>query len=382
MKCQKNKFLLTRKEAYLNCAYMSPQLKKVENVGRKGLAMKRKPHKIAPEDFFKDGEEVRKQFSKLINSSEPLRSVLIPSVSYGMGTVTKNVSIKKGENIIVLGDQFPSNVYPWMRVCKENDAILKTVKAPDTLENRGKKWNAEIISAIDEKTKVVAISHVHWADGTLFDLEAIRVATSQVGALLVIDGTQSIGALPFDVEKIKPDALVCASYKWLLGPYGIGMAYFGSAFDNGIPLEENWINRKNSEDFANLVNYQKEYREGALRYEVGEHSNPILTPMLLQALKQLNHWQPDFIQEYCKKLVSESLAEIQELGLFVEKESYRSHHLFGIKYPADKLDALQKSFKQNKVKISIRGEFIRVSPNVYNDELDMKKLVRSIKQVF
>lgn len=74
-------------------------------------------------------------------------------------------------------------------------------------------------AAIDEHTALVTLGHVHWADGTLFDLKAIRRKTAEAGTWLVVDGTQSVGALPFDVQEIQPDALICAGYKWLMGPY-------------------------------------------------------------------------------------------------------------------------------------------------------------------
>ena len=117
---------------------------------------------------------------------------------------------------------------------------------------------------------MVSIGHVHWSDGTLFHLEKIRAKLDKTGGLLVIDGTQSVGALPFSISKIRPDALICAGYKWLMGPYSLGLAYYGPAFDNGMPVEENWINRHNSEDFTGLIGYQDTYREMSLRYEVGE----------------------------------------------------------------------------------------------------------------
>ena len=85
---------------------------------------------------------------------------------------------------------------------------------------------------------------VHWADGTIFDMKKIRKKTSENNALLIIDGTQSIGSMPFNLNEIQPDALVCAGYKWLMGPYGSGLAYYGKYFDDGKPIEESWINRK------------------------------------------------------------------------------------------------------------------------------------------
>ncbi len=105
MKCQRNKFSLQGKVSYLNCAYMSPMMKKVENAGIKGMKMKRKPYKFSPEDFFNDSETLRLLFAKLINGKAD-RVAIIPSVSYGFASVVKNLKKKKG-SVLVASEQFP-----------------------------------------------------------------------------------------------------------------------------------------------------------------------------------------------------------------------------------------------------------------------------------
>ena len=378
MKCQRQKFLLQRKHAYLNCAYMSPLMKKVEKAGAKGLKKKRQPFHISADDFFKETEDLRVLYSRLIDNDQPKRVVVIPSVSYGLANVVNNLPFKDGE-ILLAEEQFPSNVYPWFKL-KEKGFEIKTVSPSDS-EKRGESWNSEILNAINAKTRVVAIGHVHWSDGTLFELQKIRNKLDQVGGLLIIDGTQSVGALPFSVKEIRPDALICAGYKWLMGPYSIGLAYYGAAFDGGEPIEENWINRLNSEDFSNLVNYQPEYQEMALRYEVGEHSNFILVPMLHQAIRQILSWQPDNIQVYTQELLREAIKELTELGFGIEDEAFRAHHLFGIRLPKTvSVDALKASLTRNRVSVSFRGKAVRVSPHVYNDEMDVRKLLKAMKE--
>ena len=106
---------------------------------------------------------------------------------------------------------------------------------------------------------------------------------------MIIDGSQSIGALPYDNENIKPDALFTVGYKWLLGPFSLGRGYYGEYFDGGIPLEENWVNRKHSKDFQNLVNYTDEYGPIAARYNVGQNSNFHLVPILNETI--MNYYQ-------------------------------------------------------------------------------------------
>jgi selenocysteine lyase/cysteine desulfurase len=374
--CKSSKFSLPARITYLNCAYMSPLLKSAEKAGIRGVRNKRNPADISPQDFFSDSELLRQEFARLINASNPKSIAIIPSVSYGMATVARNIGIKPGEKIIVAADQFPSNYYPWQRIAEENGAEVIVVAPPAELVSRGKIWNDRILDAIDSTTRAVAIGNVHWADGTLFKLEAIRKRTREVGALLIIDGTQSVGALPFDVMLIQPDALICAGYKWLLGPYSIGLAYYGEYFENRQPIEENWINRLNSEDFSQLVIYQSSYQEGSLRYDVGEHSNFILVPMLLKGIQQLNRWGVENIQSYCKSISEKPLSVLRQQGFWVEDEEYRSGHLFGIRILGKDPQRIKDALMRNKVYVSFRGEAIRVSPHIYNDERDMNKLVR------
>ena len=380
MHCQKDQFFIPDHITYLNCAYMSPQLKRVMDTGVAAMGRKNLPYQITSQDFFDTPKLLRETFSKLINNHDPDRIAIISSVSYGMAIVSKNVDWKPGDQILVVEDQFPSNYYPWYKLSEKKNVHLNIVKAPEE-SSRGQQWNEKILENINEKTKLVTIGNVHWADGTKFDLRAIRRKTQEVGALLVVDGTQSVGALPFDIQDIRPDALICAGYKWLLGPYSIALAYLGPYFDNGDPIEENWINRRNSEDFAGLVNYVHDYRDKALRYAMGEQSNFILTPMLHQAIEQLNEWGPANIQSYCARWTSDPIRELQSLGISVENERYRGAHLFGLRTPHNMdMENLSEQFKKNNIFISIRGNAIRVAFNVYNDENDMDKLVEIIKK--
>jgi selenocysteine lyase/cysteine desulfurase len=362
--------MLSRKVAYLNCAYMSPMLKKVENAGKKGIALKRKPYKITPEDFFRDTETLRIHYARLIGAKDPLRNVLIPSVSYGMANAAANLPKRKGR-VLIAKDQFPSNKYPW------DDYDIEIVEKP---KDPNKTWTEAFIERISEDVAAVCLAHTHWVDGSLFNLELIRMYTSKVDAALIIDGTQSVGALPLDVSKVQPDALVVAGYKWLFGPYSTGIAYYGEMFDDGKPIENAWINREGAENFGGLVNYTENFQPGALRYEVGEHSNFILVPMLIQAIKQINKWGPQSISSYIEELSKDAIDEIMDLGFVVETKENRASHLFGIRF-GEKMDAekIQKSLRAHKVNVSFRGDAIRVSPHLYNDTRDINKLVTALK---
>jgi len=373
---QKNKFSLSPDITYLNCAYMGPLSKAVEAAGIEGLRRKCQPYQVSPADFFSEVEELKKLYAQLINASEPQRIVVVPSASYGLATVAKNTPIKKGQNIVVCEEQFPSSIYTWQRLADEKEAEIRFVKAPESAKNRGKIWNERILQAIDGQTAIVSMPHVHWADGTKYDLKAIGEKVHAHGGFLIVDGTQSIGAMPFDVLEIKPDALICGGYKWLLGGYSFGLAYYGAAFDEGTPIEENWMNRLDSENFRELVNYQSKYKPFANRYAVGEQSHFINTPMAIAALKQILEWTPEGIQDYCGELIKKPLEVLQNLGCTVEDAAYRGNHLLGFRLAENmNMEKLQARFAAEKVVVSVRGSAVRLAPNVYNDTADIERFL-------
>ena len=377
--CQKSRFSLPGDEHYLNCAYMSPISVAVETAGMTGVARKRVPSRIAASDFFTESDRARALFARLVNAPDPSRVAIIPSASYGLAVAARNLPVAAGQHILVTHEQFPANVHAWRRLAHDTAAEVRAVAPPEVVEGRGQGWNTRLLEAIDASTAIVALGHVHWTDGTKFDLEAIGRRARDVGAALVIDGTQSVGALPFDVQVVQPDALVCATYKWLMGPYSMGFAYFGPRFDAGTPLEETWIGRAGSENFKELVNYRDDYQPGAIRYDVGERSNFALMPMATAALEQVLDWQPARVQEYCSALTTDLFDRVRARGYTVEAPEYRGAHLFGQRAPAGTdITAVGERLRERKVFVSLRGSALRVAPHVYNDGRDIEALVDAL----
>jgi len=382
MDCQKHLFSLDENHHYLNCSYLSPLPKPVEKAGVAGIQQKKYPWNVNPKDFFTNSNRLRSLFAKVINAETADEVAILPAVSYGLAAAAKNLDLRKGNTIIIAGEQFPSNVYTWKRFCKEHDCSIKVVEPPEEFNDRGKIWNQRILDAINEDTLLVTLSNVHWTDGTLFDLSSIGQKARNVDSYFVIDGTQSVGAMPFNVQQIKPDALICAGYKWLMGPYSMTLGYFGPRFQDGIPLEEGWITREGSEDFSALINYSDGYQPGARRFDVGERSNFILVPMMIEALKLILKWKPQNIQKYCQTLTSSLVQKLPESGYRIEDQAWRGHHMFGIRLPDHVTkEQLQKMLEERNIHLSVRGSAIRIAPNVYNDEQDIEALLEGLQTI-
>ncbi|HTV02561.1 MAG TPA: aminotransferase class V-fold PLP-dependent enzyme [Luteitalea sp.] len=364
---------------YLNCAYMSPLPVTVEEAGRAAVSRKSHPWAIAPTDFFSDVDVVKREFASVLGVPEHTAVAIMPSASYGMGVVARNLTIREGQHVLVAGEQFPSNIHPWRRLCAERGAEMRTVAGPTARDGRAEAWNAALLDAIDERTALLAIAHVHWADGTRFDLVRLAARAREVGARVVIDGTQSIGAMDFPFDAVRPDAVICAAYKWLCCPYGLAFGWFGDAFLDGVPLEETWSGRAGSEDFRRLVEYTDAYGPGASRFDVGQRSNFILLPMAIEALRLVREWGTARIQAHAASLWEPVLGPLRAAGFAIEDASWRGDHLVGVRTPDGvDLSVLAERLSRARVFVSLRGDAIRVSPHLYNTSADMDALVRAL----
>lgn len=377
--CQRSRFSIPDEVHYLNCAFMGPMPRAAEAAGIEALQSKRAPVHMGPHDFFDGSDRVRERFARLIGAQDPKRIAIHPSVSYGVATAARNLPLASGARVVLVEEQFPGNVYAWRRAANEAGARVVTVARPEGSQV-GAEWNARVLEAITPETEIVALPTVHWTDGTRYDLRAIGERAREVGAALVVDATQSAGAVPFDVADVQPDVFVAAGYKWLLGPYSVALTYMSPRFDTGIPLEETWIGRRDSEDFQGLVNYTDDYQPGAIRYDVGERSNFALLPVMQAALDLILEWRPDRVSAYTRDLTTPLLSEARRLGFGVEDDEWRSPHLFGLRMPEGlDLGELRGALQEAGVHVSLRGSALRVSPNVYNTPEDVEALLQVLR---
>jgi len=354
--------------SYLNCAYTSPLLKASEAAGKKAVTAKTMPWQITPAHFFSFLEPVREKFGQIIQS--PAADVaVIPSVSYGMAIAAKNLPLDPGREILVLEDQFPSNIYSWQGRAREKKATIITVKRPKDFD-----WTRGVLEAISPKTAIVALPHCHWTDGSYLDLVAIGQLCRDIGAALCIDATQSLGAMPMSVQEIQPDFLVTTAHKWLLGPYSYGFCYVAPEWQEGIPLEENWMNREGSQDFSRLVDYRDEYQYGARRFEMGEASNFFLSPIADASLGQILDWGVANIAAALEVKTDDIAQKAKDLGLTVPPKKMRSPHLIGVTLPNGIPKGLSQDLARENIFVSIRGDAMRIAPHLYTTDVDITRL--------
>ncbi len=373
---QRHLFDIPDDVAFLNCAYISPLPKASMAAGEQGVRRKGRPWTIAPADFFTASETVRQLFAGLINASAD-DIAFAPAVSYGMAQAAHNIRLSRSQTVITLAEQFPSNVYPWMDLAERTGAKFISVARPADDD-----WTAALLSRIDASTGLVAVPNCHWTDGGLVDLVAVGEACRRVGAALCVDATQSVGAMPLDVKRIDPDFVAVASYKWLLGPYSLGFLYVAPRRQGGRPIEHNWIARRDSENFAGLVNYVTEFQHGARRFDVGERSNFALMPAAEASLRLIAEWTVPRIFETLR-LRTQAIAERAraEFGIESVPADRRAGHYLGLRFrggvPAD----LPARLAASNVFVSVRGQAMRVTPHLWTTDADVEKLFGVLRTV-
>ena len=371
---QRDLFDVPRHVAYFNCASSTPQLNAARERLAASVARKSQPWTRTASDYFADAETIRRLAAQAIGGDAEGYAI-VPAASYAIATAARALepALGAGDEIVMMEEEFPSLVLAFRRVARERHASI--VVAPAQGEGDG---SAAIRSRIGPKTKVVAISSCHWTNGERVDLEPIARACRDVGAALVVDGTQTIGAMPFDFAAVDPDFVAISGYKWLLGPYGVSLLHVAARWRDARPLEEAWLARRGAEDFAGLTAPSDSYLPGARRFDMGEKCHALL-PGMIAGLEQLRAWGVDSIAETLAS-VNERIAEaLEALGFRVPAAHLRCPHMFGARLPEGFAGDLVASLRAKDVYVSRRGQSLRFSPHLHVDETDVERLVSALR---
>ena len=362
---------------YLNCASLAPRLKAVSTAGRASLDRMAAPWNVRAPDWFYDAKTLTTKFARLIGAP-PECATLVPSVSYGVAVAARNVPLSAGENLVVIDQEYPSNYYSWRRLAEARGAAIRSVRPA-----HGVSLTEAVVAAIDRDTSVVAIANCRWTDGYLVDLHRVGQAVRRNGAALVIDASQSLGAYPLDVHECRPDFVVGVGYKWLLGPYGLGYLYVSERWHaDGEPLEESWLHRAGSDNFAALVDYTPHYNPGAERFGQGESAQFYLLPMAIAALSQITAWTPEYINRQLRAWTEELVSRAEPLGFTAPPPEHRAGHMVGLNSARGLRPDLVSALAERGVYVSVRGSCIRVAPHLHSGADALDRFITALKDLF
>jgi len=292
-----------------------------------------------------------------------------------MSSLAWAVMPPKGSNIVAAETSHPSTTYPWMRVAEHSGAEMRWAKADQSLSIDPD----EIEHLIDENTSVVCLSHVEWGTGQVFDLKRFADAAHKNGAICVVDATQSAGQIPIDIRISGVDAIATSTYKWLCGPFGTGMMYLSPELQKLSPGIIGWRSHRDMWDFqADRL----EYADSAKRYEFGTMAYgtafgaTVSTNYLLEI-------SIEKIAEHNRKISMHLLDGLQDLGAIIlgPKDPNNRSAIVAARFPNKDSADFASTLEKANVIASLRRDFIRFSPHLYNSIQDIDKGLEAIKAV-
>jgi selenocysteine lyase/cysteine desulfurase len=291
------------------------------------------------------------------------------STSFGIAAAARNLSVRASQEIVVLEGQFPSNYYAWRNVAERDGGWLRVVARPDDFD-----WTSAVLEAIGPATGLVSLPNCHWTDGSLVDLERIGPVCRDQGIPLLVDATQTVGAMATDVAVIQPAFMTASAYKWQLCPDLMAFTYVAPEYRDGVPVEDNHQGRGDMPSMEYTPGYSDIYAPGARRYDMGPADSMILLPMSKAALEQVTAWGPSEIQTSLRPLIDKIAERAEAIGLIVPPKAHRVGHFIGLRARDPLPDGLLDRLRAEQVYISLRGGAIRVSPHLFNDEADVDRL--------
>jgi selenocysteine lyase/cysteine desulfurase len=243
----------------------------------------------------------------------------------------------------------------------------------------GQTWSDAIVADLDDRVRIVSVPNVHWTDGALVDLDAIAARAHEVDARLVIDASQSVGAMPLNVARLQPDYVVTVGYKWLLGPFAVGYLYAADQHREGTPIEQNWIVRSGAQDFARLVDYRDEYQPGAWRFDSGQRTKFELTPMAVAALEQISSWGVARIAAALAGTTETIAQGVEQLGLASLPADQRGPHMLGVHLPEDIRGHVLPALTEANCFAAVRRGSLRIAPHLHSTKARHRKAARRAK---
>jgi len=363
-------FDIPREICYLNAAYMTPQPRCVVEAAIDGARYRAQPWRITPPDFFARVEALRAAFAGLV-ACEADNVAIVPSAGYGVSCAALNLPVRQGDVILGLYDQFPSNYYAWCRRAQASGAEFRLAR-----REAGQSWADALFATIEglgERIAIATLECHHWSSAEFVDLEAVIPALRGVGARIVLDLTQTIGAYPVDIARLAPDFMVAAGYKWQFCPYGVAFLYVDERYFGGVPIEEPWMSREGAEDFSRLADVTDRYQPGARRFDVSEKASFSNIAGAAAALQMLGGWG---VASVCEKLAETNtrIATIlSDRGFDTTAPGLRAPHFQGARLPRTDARTLAARLVEHGVYASVRGQHLRVAPHLYTDDEDLER---------
>lgn len=317
-------------------------------------------------------ESARALAARLLGSAEPSRVAFTENTSAALSLVAEGLPWRDGDNVVSAAPEYPSNIYPWMNLERHGVELRLAPEVGGRVPVDG------VVSLMDERTRVVALSWVQYASGYRIDLAAVAEACRRRDALLVVDAIQGLGALALDAEAVGADAVAAATHKWLLGPEGVGLLYLAPrALDRLHPVRAGWRSMRHMFEWDR---FEVEWNEGALALECGT-LNAAGIAAVEASLELLHEAGPRRVERRVLALAARLAEGLAEAGYRVhtprEHDGERSG-IVSVVHPRRSAEELAALLEDAGIRAAHRAGRLRLSPHFYNGEEEIDRAVAEL----
>jgi selenocysteine lyase/cysteine desulfurase len=373
---QRGLFEMPRDICYLNSASYSPLPLRTQEAARAAVGRKATPWMLDADFANRQHERARGAAARAINA-DASDVALVSSISYGVATAAKLVTIPQGARVLVLENDHSSPVLEWQTRSAVQGFDVETVPQPDDGD-----WTSAVLAAIERQgappLALASISSVHWSDGGLVEIETVGTALRRQGALFLIDATHGVGVLKMDVKSLDPDFVLFPTYKWLLGPYGRAFIYIARRHQDGIPLEQTSYGRRGVHSQSPAYFADLDYVCDARRFDMGERDHFISMEMASIGMEMMAEWGADAVCERLAMLTGRIEDRLRGLRVRVPDRSLRAPHILSLGFDEGLPSGLVEGLAAEGIYVAPRLGRVRISPHVFNDEEDADRFAAGL----
>jgi len=364
-------FPVTERWTYLDHAAVSPISRPVYDAMTRQLSEVLHDGDTEAEGWDRMICEVRQSAARLLGC-RPGEVAFLKNTSEGINLVAKGLDWREGDNVVSAEGEFPANVYPWMSLARRG-VELRQVQGRD-----GRLLLADIREAMDERTRVLALSFVEFLSGFRNDVVRLGQLCKERGILFSVDAIQGLGALRFDVEEANVDFASADAHKWLLGPEGIALFYCRK--DRLEMLGDVSVGWASVRDFRSYLEYDYTLRDEAARYELGT-TNTVGLAGLGAAIRLLQSVGPEAIEGRIKELTDRLCRGVAALGAEVlsSRQTGEWSGIVSFKLPGADHEKLHGELRRRRFVLSLRSGWLRAAPHFYNSPEEIDRLLESLR---
>jgi len=363
---------------WLNAAHQGPLPRAAVEALEAAVAMKRAPHGIDDADFLTVPRDLREALGRLIGAP-PEEVILGNSASYGVQILAQSTTWRPGDEVLVVEGDFLANIFPWLPFEEAGLSVRTVEPAGGVVEPE------ELEAAVTPRTRVFCTSWVNTFTGHLADLAGLGRACRDHGVTFVVNATQALGRRPLDVSELPLDALTCAGYKWLCGPYATGFAWFHPRLVESLtPQQAYWLAMPDDADLDLNDEGDYELRDdlGARAFDVFGTANFFDYMPWQASVEYLVDRGVERAAEHTDGLVRRLVEGLDDAGYRIEgpAEDPRLSIVVASHSDPDRNPRLNEALAEAGIDVALRAGNLRIAPHLYNGEDDVDRALAVLRQ--